>query len=278
MTRYGLDYVSLTPQEAKAQGASFVCRYLSPDTAKNLSHSEAEELKSLGIDVVVVFESTARRSLDGSGAGQADATMALTQAIECGMVGARPIYFAIDFDASPDPNGVNDYFDGVKEVLGLGRTGAYGGSTAISHLFDTTRISWGWQTYAWSGGAWDPRAHLRQYLNGAQYDHDLSTAADFGQWQPGVGPPHPIAPHQYAALLPKERVAVDKYLELKDTHPHWHPHQLEAAEKAVAYLRMNVWTCAEKGHTLTGQKVTPGWKVLDRKERYEILKSVVPYE
>src|SRR5205807_6629149 len=91
-----------------------------------------------------------------------------------GMPDSTPIYFAIDFDAlGPE---VAPYFEGVRRVLPPVRSGAYAGYRPIKHLFDFGLIAHGWQTYAWSGGRWDPRAKLRQYSNGhtfAGVDCDL---------------------------------------------------------------------------------------------------------
>ena len=85
---------------------------------------------------------------------------------------------------------LNSYFDGVASVIGRSRTGAYGGYHVIKELFDNGKITWGWQTYAWSNGLWDKRAQLRQVLNGidgGDVDKDLGVAADFGQWERGGG-------------------------------------------------------------------------------------------
>lgn len=179
----GLDYTSMAPSEAKAKGARFVCRYLSHDSSKNLSPSESKDLARLGIKRVVVWETTANRALDGRDAGRSDAHEAQRQAYACGMPSSRPIYFAIDFDTAGNPGAVDAYFDGVKDILGQSRTGAYGGIEAIKHLFDDHRISFGWQTYAWSGSQWDPRAQIQQYDNSNNaFDKDRSTRTDFGQW------------------------------------------------------------------------------------------------
>lgn len=82
---------------------------------------------------------------------------------------------------------IADYYRGVASVIGLARTGAYGGYATIKYLFDAGVIRWGWQTYAWSAGQWDPRAQVRQIHNGVlvggvDCDLDESMVADFGQW------------------------------------------------------------------------------------------------
>ncbi|MEY9907101.1 hypothetical protein ABIA35_003326 [Catenulispora sp. MAP12-49] len=109
-------------------------------------------------------------------------------ALACGMSAGRPIYFAVDFDAAPgQQTAINAYFDGAASVLGYGRTGAYGGYYPVQRLFDAGKITWGWQTYAWSGGQWESRTQLRQVQNGitvdgADCDQDQAWAADYGQW------------------------------------------------------------------------------------------------
>ena len=63
MTLPGLDYAWSRPSIAalKATGARFVCRYLSPDTTKNLTRGEAALLLSAGISIVVVLGRRRRR-------------------------------------------------------------------------------------------------------------------------------------------------------------------------------------------------------------------------
>ncbi|HEY1816565.1 MAG TPA: glycoside hydrolase domain-containing protein [Kofleriaceae bacterium] len=188
----GLDYAWSRPSSPQAladAGYTFVARYLSYDTTgKNLSASEAQGLIAAGVDIVANWEWAADDALDGYDTGVSDAQQAQALATGCGMPSDRPIYFSVDFDASPDQQAaINDYFDGVASVLGVARTGAYGGYYVIQRLFDAGKIQWGWQTYAWSGGQWDSRAQLRQIQNGvtvagADGDIDQSEAADFGQW------------------------------------------------------------------------------------------------
>src|SRR5262245_1036236 len=95
----GVDYAwsHPTPAALKAAGARFVCRYLSPDSTKNLSKTEAAALAAVGIWCVAVWESNAGRALAGTAAGTADAKTALAQATAAGMPSGRPIFFAVDF-------------------------------------------------------------------------------------------------------------------------------------------------------------------------------------
>jgi Domain of unknown function (DUF1906) len=204
-TRLGIDYSWARPRPSAivAAGYSFVCRYVSWNTTgKNLTRSEADALRAAGLDIVTNWEYSADDALSGYSAGVENATEAHRQAVACGMPSTRPIYFSVDFDASSAQQAtINAYFDGIASVIGRARTGAYGGYGVINRLFNASKITWGWQTYAWSGGSWDSRAQLRQVQNGitvdgADCDRNEALAADFGQW--GGGPNG--AAHVYGAF------------------------------------------------------------------------------
>jgi hypothetical protein len=197
VTVFGVDYAWGRPGPAalKKAGAKFACRYLSHDTSgKNLTRAEANVLSDAGISLVVVWESTASRALAGHAAGVADAKSAVAQAQVCGMPAGRPIYFAVDFDATAgQQSAINSYLDGAASVLGRARVGLYAGYYVVKRAFDAHKITWGWQTYAWSGGHWDSRAHIQQYsndhtLNGVGVDHDRAVKDDYGQWRVGANP------------------------------------------------------------------------------------------
>lgn len=221
MTRLGVDYSTSRPGAAalKAAGYTFACRYLAAGSKKNarkaLTKTEADSLRAGGVDVVSNWEIEEKAALKGRARGVADARAAAERHHACGGPPGRPIYFSVDFDipdyapssgdARAKLGAVAAYFDGVVSVLGLSRTGAYGGYWAISRLFDTNLIRWGWQAYAWSSAGhgarpntatvrlrgrnywFDTRAQLRQVqngiaVNGADCDRDEAMTADFGQW------------------------------------------------------------------------------------------------
>ncbi|WP_051712311.1 glycoside hydrolase domain-containing protein [Spirillospora albida] len=197
MAVFGVDYAWGRPGTTALRnaGARFACRYLSHDTTgKNLTRDEAEELSDAGLWLVVVWETAAARALAGRGAGVADARDAAEQAAACGMPDDRPIYFAVDFDAAPSQQpAINAYLDGAASVIGRDRIGLYAGYGPMDRAFDAGMITYGWQTYAWSGGRWDPRIHLQQYsndrtLNGVIVDYDRAVRTDYGQWRVGVSP------------------------------------------------------------------------------------------
>src|SRR5262249_2464295 len=132
-------------------------------------------------------------ALAGYARGVADAHAAQQQALAAGAPATRPIYFAVDFDATlGEQAAINSYFDGVASVIGRSRPGAYADYYVIKRLFAAEKIAWGWPTYAWSQGRWDLRAHLRQLqsgIGGGDLDIDAAIAEDFGQWGQSVPPP-----------------------------------------------------------------------------------------
>jgi len=230
----GCDYSFARPSPASlvSMGYHFAARYLSgdPGGGKDITASEANALTAAGLDVVLVWETTGTDAQNGYNAGVSDAQAAKSEAVSVGQPSTRPIYFALDWDeTSAEAGAVDEYFKGVASVLGLSRTGAYGGYYAVDQLFNSGLITYGWQTYAWSGGAWDSRAQLRQTQNGVdgdQLDDDLGMVADYGQWGPGA----PSGTFDYAAAyvsqsFPLAVTALDmvegqtipSYIELKNT-------------------------------------------------------------
>jgi hypothetical protein len=233
----GIDY-AFAPHPAPAviagHGYKFACRYMSPiavndSNGKNLLAAELAALRGAGLDVVVVEESTAGRMRSGHAAGVADAQHAQAVTAALGMHDV-PVYFACDFDATPaDQVAINAYLDGAASVIGRARTGIYGGFWAVSRALDAGAAAWAWQTSAWSGGQWDPRAHIRQQgtvtIGGADCDIDEAMTADFGQWpRPAAPAPQPAAP-QYpvpsvVSVTPRPSLAVS-WPEGSPQSPHW---------------------------------------------------------
>ncbi|MEV7770599.1 glycoside hydrolase domain-containing protein [Kitasatospora sp. NPDC086791] len=215
---WGVDYPWTHPSAASLQaaGASFAMRYLSTDASKNLSRAEANDLAAHGIWCGVVWETTTGRALAGQAAGAADARTAAAQAVACGMPADRPIYFAVDTDTNW--TSVQPYFAGVASVLGAARTGVYGGLRVVQGAAASGLVAWYWQTSAWSGGVWDPRAHLQQgggiTIGGVDCDRNTATTTDYGQWMPGRTPTlqeddMPFTEDQIRTMIREEASGVD---------------------------------------------------------------------
>ena len=186
----GLDFAWSKPSVAaiKAGGYLFVCRYHSYDTTgKNLTKAEADSYLAAGIQIVSNWEYATDAALKGFNQGVQDATEGAKQQAACGGPKA-PIIFSVDFDATEAQQAaINAYLQGAASVIGLARTGVYGGYYVVKRCLDAGVATFGWQTYAWSGGQWDQRAQLRQVDNGVNVggaDCDINQAmmANFGQW------------------------------------------------------------------------------------------------
>jgi hypothetical protein len=186
----GVDYSHARPTRDQLQrhGVRFACRYLLDDTrnkGKALKRDEALQLTAWGVQIVSNFEYLTKPLLTFA-QGAADAR---TVRAELVAIGAPRLdtYFSFDYDVpAGDYAGVLQYLHGAESVLGAGRAGAYGHYGLITYLADHG-IRWLWQTYAWSGGRWNPRATIRQVQNRAfpgEFDGDLNNAmvTDFGQW------------------------------------------------------------------------------------------------
>lgn len=212
MSEFAIDYSfgnGLTARQMQAAGVKTVCRYLDYlPNGKVINVAEATNLLTAGLEIVLVFESTAERMRAGFAAGDADAHEADRQVKALGMPGI-PVYFACDFNATPgDQTAINRYLDGVAGVIGIKRTGIYGGYWPCMRAWQAHKVTYVWQTYAWSGEnvPGNPHdlggvtRHLFQYSNGrklgpAEVDYDRKRMTDAGQWpRPKVSAQPPPAP------------------------------------------------------------------------------------
>jgi hypothetical protein len=180
---YGIDFGwrAVSAGSARNMGAQFAVSYLSMDRSKNWTLAMINAYHALDLGTVSVWETSATRALAGYGAGRTDALAALRQERALELPPQLPVYFAVDFDETSRQAGrVASYFRGVNSVLGVNRTGAYGGYWTISRLFNAGLIGYGWQTSAWSRGLWDPRAQLQQYAYYGAYDWNRAMTNTYG--------------------------------------------------------------------------------------------------
>jgi hypothetical protein len=249
----GLDYAFGRPSigALRSAGVTFVCRYLSHSPSKNLTAAEARTLSDAGLWIVVVWETGASRALDGYAAGASDAMDALVQAQACGMPNGRPIYFAVDWDASAAQQAaINGYLDGAASVLGRDRVGIYGGYGPVSRALDGGHATWAWQTYAWSGGRWAGGVQLQQYSNnhiigGVGCDYDRATTSDYGQWRIGVSPSaqeDDMAQVSSLGVDGKQSIAASKSGDVKFTKEYSDKHGLHGEDGlSVVIAKAKVW-------------------------------------
>lgn len=272
MSIFGIDYSFGKPNLVSLPGAGvhFICRYLSPSSGKNLTRTEADAASGLGVSIVVVWESTASRALAGHAAGAADATRAAEQAHTCGMPDDRPVYFAVDWDATAGQQAaVNAYLDGAASVLGRDRVGLYAGYSVIKRAFDSGKITWGWQTYAWSGGQWDKRAHIQQYENGKSLaggtvDYDRAMYDDYGQWKVGESPValSDADKKWMLANLPPATWKVDNVVQASDDNtenPFWGPnYHLYDIGRRLRAVQTSLAAVASAGGDLSESEIIAG--------------------
>lgn len=182
-----VDYSWARPGGAalKAAGKEAVGRYLYPGAGKGLGVSELADLINHGLSVWFIYEGTGSDATNYAN-GVNDARIAEAQAAALGHAGAV-IYFACDWDVTAaQEGGVEAYFQGVNAVISKEKSGVYGSFAIVEDLFSKGLISFGYQTYAWSGGKVSSHANIYQYLNGqvingGSVDFDRTLTAQFGQ-------------------------------------------------------------------------------------------------
>jgi hypothetical protein len=193
----GFDYTDrIAPAALKTAGCSVVFRYTTrPAWPKSITRAEVVELGAAAIPLVCNFESTADRMRGASAAGHADA---VEQSGNLAALGIPPTavrsWFSADWDVQPaEVADVLDYLHAAADVLGGKQfVGCYGGLRAVAAAASAGFAIW--QTVAWSGGQWDPRAVARQtgeqrYVGSAQVDvNQIMNLAALGAWGgPSVG-------------------------------------------------------------------------------------------
>src|SRR5690606_11135297 len=135
---------------------------------KRLTPAEAHELAEAGLALVSVYQARMNRIDDFTlENARRDAEVAAEHAEQVGQPFQTPIYFAVDFDATPpDIPTLKAYFQTVTEILsGRYYVGVYGTNNTCNAL--SPFIAFTWQTYAWSNNHLFPEANMYQLLNGA---------------------------------------------------------------------------------------------------------------
>lgn len=185
--RLGADATSTSVSELKALGATFVCRYVSPNSVgswKNLTLAEANALKSAGFDIVTNWELDTNDCAGGFNQGVNYAKQAEAMHLACGGPAAAPIYFSVDEDVAA--NTADSYFQGIVSVLGVARVGVYAETSMCTHLKSSGLVTYTWRTMStdWPGGFGaesDFNIEQTGFFNN-DYDRDASITVDFGQW------------------------------------------------------------------------------------------------
>lgn len=204
MTVSGCDFSTPdVPNEVLTKNrVAFAARYVSATgNPKNLTLAEAHARAASGIKSVTCMETTADRALGGFNAGRIDVQVAEAQAQALDQPIGYPIYYAVDFSPLAGQTAVVlEYFQGLRSLQKRYKVGVYG-SLAVCQAVDKANLAeYIWQTYAWSGGKWYSKTHIRQYRNGVnwngyQVDLDEALTEDYGGWWPGgFAPPGAVTP------------------------------------------------------------------------------------
>jgi len=184
-------YSRISGSALASNGIKLACRYLSHTDTKNLHSSEAKDLLSHGVGILLNWESSTNRALGGSGAGTADGRDAASLAESVGAPHGLVIYYSVDENVSSDQYYlVEQYLIAAREATsGRYGVGVYAKYGLIQYL-NGRGFTHNWQTYAWSGGLLSTATDLYQYLNGqtlaggsVDYDHIIH-AAELGAWWP----------------------------------------------------------------------------------------------
>ncbi len=249
-----IDYSVLRPPIPllQAAGVTAVGRYLGHDCEpgykcihKNLTLAEKNALVAAGIQIWLSSEYAKDAATLGAPQGTKDALLASRQLAALGMAApGTAVYYAVDFDigdyapALPETAAnaraklgpVAKYFDAIHATRPNHEVDGYGGYWAVSRLLDAGLIKRGWQTLAWSGGKWDPRAVLRQELTqvfgAADVNIHTAAAADFGQW------PRPVVPKPPPPAVITDGILVSKTMG-------WTGHKMRSADHGETWTEVN---------------------------------------
>ncbi|WP_217155146.1 DUF1906 domain-containing protein [[Mycobacterium] fortunisiensis] len=204
------------PEQIKSAGFGGALVYVSelrPGATfdfKPVTRDYADRLRAAGLQVVSCYQfgkpgwptpSDFTRGRDG---GVADAQTALALHTAAGGPDSAPIFFSVDedIDAATWKSTAVQWFRGINSVLGVSRTGIYGGrrqcgwaiADGVVGSSTSPGYRWAWQTKAWSRGEREPAAVLFQrevvtasdpgfVIDGIHVDVNDVLAADFGQWE-----------------------------------------------------------------------------------------------
>lgn len=212
-----IDYAmrQIPAADIRAAGYAGVINYVSlsrPGSnfgAKPITRPYAESLTAAGLVIVSNYQygkpgGTAPSDFTrGYAGGIADARTAWQLHTAAGGGQSAPIFFSVDDDISRETWNTLalQWFRGINSVLGVQRTGVYGGvdvcqwaaADGVIGSSSTPGRRWAWQTRAWSGNKVDPAAVLYQRIvstasnpgpivGGIEVDVNDVLAQDCGQW------------------------------------------------------------------------------------------------
>lgn len=184
-----LDYSFARPSPQVMRGVAVgVMRYLSGGGSKDLSASERDALFGAGLEIGLVWETTATRMNGGYPAGADDAQRANTEADGLGFPPDRPIYFANDQNSAFDVH--VDYMRGARDYSGR-PVGPYGNGTLIDRCANELGCRYGWKVSTWAGSGTSACLVQEANIGSPVSGTDVNTVLrdDWGQWHGSTTPP-----------------------------------------------------------------------------------------
>jgi hypothetical protein len=212
-----IDYAmrQIPAQDIRAAGHAGVINYVSTSRpgssfgAKPITLPYAKSLTASGLVIVSNYQygkpgGTAPSDFTrGYAGGVVDARTAWQLHTAAGGGQSAPVFFSVDDDIDRETwnTVVLQWFRGINSVIGVQRTGIYGGIKACQWAAADGVIGrsrspghvWAWQTRSWSGGQIYPAAVLYQRIvatasnpgpvvGGIEVDVNDVLAQDCGQW------------------------------------------------------------------------------------------------
>jgi hypothetical protein len=190
-----------------------VVRYLSNSPGKNLTPAERDDLLAHGLDILLVWETTTTRSLEGPLAGAADGVLAAQQAQALAYPHGATIFASTDTDTTWDRVAAYHVAFNVA-VAHFGYVGdMYAGYAVCRDAHDAGQAPAPWQTAAWSYGqvlpqAWAVQNDFHLPIGGVDCDgSDVQRPAN--GWRanlpkpsPKPGPKHAPKPKPKPVVVP----------------------------------------------------------------------------
>jgi hypothetical protein len=160
----GIDVAWTKPDPVNTRNAGYtlVIGYMSGDPTKNLRGPQIAAYRAAGLQVGLVWETSANRVLGGAAAGAADGAAADAQATAAGYPADCVLFFAVDFAATPAQFPVIDAYKRAFTAATVRPVGVYGSFAVVERFTGTPGCDYGWQTSAWSGSQLSAKAHLYQ--------------------------------------------------------------------------------------------------------------------
>lgn len=149
-------------------GYSFVGRYLN-----FLKPEEKECISGRGLYIVSLYErgNPTQIRYFTTAQGENDAADAIRAARSIGQPTETPIYFTVDYDASPSDiaGGITQYLQAIKRVFAERgdpyKLGLYGSGAVLSHFENTYTYTWLAGATAWRGSSKYTGWSIKQYGN-----------------------------------------------------------------------------------------------------------------